>query len=85
MQTLLSGYRRIVDDIVIYDKDPTQHVLHVKQFLQRCKDKQISINSKKWIFCQQDVTFAGFRLSSQGYQLDPSTTAAISHFPMPTT
>ena len=31
----LTGYRRIVDDIVIYDKDPQQHVMHVKQFLQR--------------------------------------------------
>jgi len=35
----LSGYRSIVDDIVISDKDPEQHVLHVKQFLKHCKDK----------------------------------------------
>ena len=43
----LSGYRRIVDDIVIYDKDPQQHIVHVKQFLQRCKHKQITINREK--------------------------------------
>ena len=30
----LSGFRRIVDDIVIYDSNVTDHVAHVKQFLQ---------------------------------------------------
>ena len=33
----LSGFRRIVDDIIIYDKDETSHIKHVQQFLQRCK------------------------------------------------
>jgi len=80
----LHGYRRIVDDIVIYDKDPVQHVVHVREFLQRCKEKQISINREKWKFCQQEITFAGFRLSPGGYQLDPCITRAITHFPTPT-
>jgi len=60
----LSGYRRIVDDIVIYDKDPQQYVQHVKQFLQWCSDKQLSPNREKWQFHQSQVTFVGFHLSS---------------------
>ena len=34
--TGLTGFRRIIDDIVIYDchSDPQQHTAHVKQFLQ---------------------------------------------------
>ena len=59
----LSGYRRIVNDIVIYDKDPQQHVQHVKQFLERCRDRKI------WQFCQSQVKFAGFQLMSEGYQM----------------
>ena len=43
----LSGYRRIVD---IYDKDPQQHV---RQFLERCRDKKMSINKDKW---QRDLS-----------------------------
>jgi len=78
----LTGYRRIVDDIVIFDKDPQQHVV---QFLERCKERQISINKEKWKFCCTEVTFAGFRLSPEGYQLDTSITEAISKFPTPTT
>ena len=81
----LTGYRRIVDDIVIFDKDPQQHVMHVKQFLQRCKERQISINKEKWKFRCTEVTFAGFCLSPEGYQLDSLITAAISQFPTPTT
>ena len=81
----LSGYRRIVDDIVIYDKDPQQYVQHVKQFLQWCSDKQLSPNREKWQFHQSQVTFAGFHLSSEGYQIDSSITAAITQFPTPST
>ena len=70
----LKGYCRIVDDIVIYDKDPQQHINHVKQFLQQCKDKKISINRDKW---QSQVKFTGFHLTPEGYQVDSSITAAI--------
>ena len=79
----LPGYRRIVDDLVIYDNDPTQHTRHVRQFLQRCADKKITLNVAKWRFAQRSVTFAGFRLSSDGYQIDLSIVQAITNFPTP--
>ena len=81
----LKGFRRVVDDIVIYDKDETDHVDHVRQFLQRCRDKGISLNREKWQLCQTRVTFAGFQLSKEGYRVDPSLTKAISEFPTPAT
>ena len=34
--TGLSGYCRIVDDVVIYDVKPAHHADHVRQFLQHC-------------------------------------------------
>ena len=80
----LSGFRWIVDDIVIYDSDATQHANHVRAFLQRCADKQIALNLEKCRFCQTQVTFAGFQLSGDGYQVDGSITDAISNFPTPT-
>ena len=43
----LTGFRHIVDDIVIFDKDVQTHADHVKQFLQRCQDRQISLNREK--------------------------------------
>ena len=80
----LSGFCPIVDDIVIYDSDATQHANHVRSFLQRCADKQITLNLDKCHFFQTQVTFAGFQLSGYGYQVDRSITDAISNFPTPT-
>lgn len=37
----LTGYRRIVDDVIIYDSEITEHTNHVMQFLQRCSEKHI--------------------------------------------
>ena len=43
----LTGYRRIVDDVVIYDSDPAQHTDHVRQFLQRCAERKITLGRYK--------------------------------------
>ena len=37
----LIGFRRVVDDVIIYDKDISSHVGHMKQFLQRCQESNI--------------------------------------------
>ena len=37
----LQGFRRIVDDIVIYDNNTSDHAAHVRQFLQRCVENQV--------------------------------------------
>ena len=80
----LTGFRRVVDDIIIYDDNELQHVTHVRQFLQRCADKHIALNPEKCKFSQNKVTFAGFSLSADGYQVDHSITEAITKFPTPT-
>ena len=77
----LTGFRRIVDDVIIYDKDIESHRDHVQQFLQRCQERQISINSDKWIYCQTKVKFAGFQVSSEGYPINASITEALANFP----
>ena len=79
----LPGFRRVVDDIVIYDQNKEHHTEHVRQFLRRCKEKRITLNTSKWEFAQPSVTFAGFHLSSDGYRIDPSITRAIANFPTP--
>ena len=45
--TGLTGFCRIIDNIVIYDSDPQQHITHVMQFLQHCSDKHIALNFDK--------------------------------------
>ena len=78
----LSGFRRIVDDFVIYDNNVTDHV---EQFMQRCVENNIALNMQKCQFFKAQVTFAGFQLSSHGYKVDQSITEAITKYPTPTT
>ena len=79
----LPGFRRVVDDVVIYDQDRAQHGSHIRQFLQWCAEKNITLNLSKWKFAQTTVDFAGFILSPEGYQIDPSITQTIAEFPTP--
>ena len=79
----LSSFHRIVDDIVFYDSDATQHATHVWEFLYRCAEKNITFNLDKCKFCESSVTFAGFQLSATGYQVDHTIIDAISKFPTP--
>ena len=43
----LHGFRRIVDNVIIYNKDAATHADHVKRFIQRCQDRGISLNKDK--------------------------------------
>ena len=79
----LTHFRRIVDDVLVYDEDPLSHVDHVRQFLQRCEERSISLNRDKFQFCQESIEFAGFHLSSDGYHISNYVTQAISNFPAP--
>ena len=45
--------------------------------------EKITLNTSKWVFGQSTVTFAGFLISKDGYQIDPAITKAIAKFPTP--
>ncbi len=79
----LSDYRRIVDDVVIYDSDEKQHECHVRQFLQCCVERSITLNVDKWVYGKSEVDFAGFILTADGYRVNGAITEAISGFPTP--
>jgi len=73
----LQGFQRIVDDIVIYDSNITEHITHACQFLYRCADINIALIIDK---CNPTL----YLLAIQGYHIDQSVTAAISQYPTPT-
>ena len=77
----LSGFRWIVDDVVVFDRDEANHIRHVKQFLQRCQERDISLNPDKFQFMTKEASFARFKLLSDGYSISPDITKAITDFP----
>ena len=80
----LTSYCCIVDNIIIYDSDITEHTDHVTQFLQSCAEKHITMNVSKWKFAQPQADFAGFTVAADGYRIDQSIIEAIAIFPTPT-
>lgn len=63
--------------------DETQHTQHVRQFLSRCAERNITLNVDKWWFALPDVCFAGFLVTTDGYHIYDSITDAIVKFPTP--
>ena len=79
----MHNFHKIVDDVVIFDEDKTEHIKHVQQFLRRCEEKNITLNSNKFRFCQIEITYAGFELSADRYTICKDITNAITKFPTP--
>jgi len=52
--TGLTAYNRIVNNVVVYDSNLAQHIDRIRQFLQRCAERKITLNTTpdKWQFAQ---------------------------------
>ena len=74
---------KIVDDCALYAASEKEHEQQVRQFLQRCEEKQISLNSEKMQVCKKSVKFGGFDLRPDGYSMSEDITRSIVNFPTP--
>lgn len=86
MDQALEGLQRvyhIVDDCLIASPTWEEHVKDVQAFLQRCRDRAITLNRQKFTFAQSTITFAGLQISSHGYSIDPKLIEALQKFPTP--
>ena len=79
----IQGIRRIVDDVVVFDKDEQQHVERVKEILRHCQERGISLNRDKFKVCRPQAHFADFMLTSEGYSISNDIIDAITNFPTP--
>ena len=79
----LPDFRKIVDDVIIFSKSAEEHVELVRKFLQRCRERGISLSKEKLQFCKTAVDFAGFHVSPSGYKISTEITDAIAKFPVP--
>ena len=80
----LKDQEKVVDDVLLHKATIPEHVAQVRAFLQRCREKGITLNPKKFHFLQQSVKFAGYLVTSEGIKADPDKVSAIANFPKPT-
>ena len=79
----LKGVFKIADDILITSQGETEreadedHVRNLKSLLDRCRERNIKLNKKKFTLKCDDVQFIGHRLTKECLKPDPAKVKAI--------
>ena len=81
----LSGITKIVDDVLIASKTYDTHKKDVLEFLECCKEHNITLNRKKMMLGRAKVKFAGYVIGKNGIEVDPDKIEAVNRFPSPAT
>lgn len=72
-----------LDEITFFSKHAVDHIGHLRQILERCKEFGISLNPKKCVFAIHKGKLLGYIVSKQGITIDPKRVAAILELPLP--
>ncbi|QQP31428.1 Uncharacterized protein FKW44_025037 [Caligus rogercresseyi] len=81
----IPNVKKIVEDIIIYDKDEDTHLQRVKEVIQRCDEHGITLGRRKSTIAEPSVTWCGYRISKDGYTANPGLVDALTKFPVPRT
>ena len=67
----------IIDDILVFGQTREEHDKHLKDVLQRSREKDILFNPEKCVISSQKVKYFGHNLTSEGLKADPERVRAI--------
>ena len=80
----INGMELVVEDFLVFDSSTIEdHFVHVEKVLQRCRERGITLNKKKFVFCKPVVEWCGYELSESGYSVSKNLIKALSNFPVP--
>jgi hypothetical protein len=83
---ITSGFERVsrcVDDSLLTDRSIEEAFYHTFDYLKLCSDNGIVFNESKFVFSEEEVEFAGFGITMDGYRPPTRITDAIASFPVP--
>ena len=84
---ITSGYLRavrLVDDSLLWDFNIGSSFWYTFDYLRLSADNRVVFNRDKFQFAQEDVSFAGFEMTREGYKPFKKIITAIKEFPVPT-
>ena len=75
----------ILDDVIIFSANTSEHVGHVRSILQVLRENQLYAKIEKCEFDKDEMTFVGYMVSKAGIGMDPAKVSAILDWPTPKT
>ena len=87
MDAMLAGLEfatAYLDDIIIVSKSADEHILHLKEVLNRLENYGFRVKAEKCSFFGQSINYLGLIIDKNGRRPDPSKTKAITEMPRPT-
>ena len=73
----------LLDDVIIFSADPSQHVQHVRSIMQILRDNKLYAKVRKCEFVRVEMTFVGNQVSPRGIGMDPLKIESILEWPVP--
>ena len=71
------------DELIIFSKEISDHISHLRQVFIRCRKYGISLNPAKSIFGVDEGKLLGHIISKDGVKVDPKRVEAIKRVPLP--
>lgn len=72
-----------LDDILFFSQSAQEHVLHVRQVLQRLLENQLFVKAEKCEFHHSTISFLGYVIADGNVQMDPEKVNAVVEWPQP--
>jgi hypothetical protein len=72
-----------LDDILIYNRTPEEHLQHIRQILAALQQNQLHIKLSKCFFGRRSVDFLGNVVEAGTVRMDDQKVQAVQNWPTP--
>ena len=71
------------DDILIYSKSLSNHILHLRTILDILATHKLYAKRSNYMFACKEVKYLGHVITSEGVHTDPKKITALQQWPIP--
>ena len=73
-----------LDDLLVYSKTFSEHLVHLEKLLQRVSDTGLKLKGEKCQFLRKEVNYLGHTISADGISCEDSKIRQVKEWPAPT-